>query len=79
MNSLPKLFIKSGCPWCRDAMEWLDAEGVEYKTIDVLSDGAAFEEMKKLSGQTKTPTLQMPEGRLLADFGAEELPAFLKS
>jgi hypothetical protein len=33
--------------------------------------------MKKLSGQTKAPVLQMND-RILADFGPEQLPGFLK-
>lgn len=78
MNTpLPKLYIKNGCPWCHEAMEWLDRHQIQYLPIDVRSDQAAFKTLEKISGQSKTPTLQMPDGRLLADFGAEELPAFL--
>lgn len=78
MNKLPKLFVKTGCPWCHEAIEWLTAKGIAYEMIDVRKDAAAFEEMQQLSGQTKTPTLQMPDGRVLADFGVEELPSFLE-
>lgn len=77
-KQLPQLFVKTGCPWCHEAMEWLTAHGIAYDLIDVLRDDAAFKKMKQLSGQTKTPTLEMPDGRVLADFGVEELPDFLK-
>ena len=73
-----KLYIKPGCPWCHEAIEWLDTHNIRYELIDVRSNKEAFEEMMALSGQKKTPTLQMPDGRVLADFGAEELPGFLQ-
>lgn len=73
-----KLYIKPGCPWCRDAIAWLDAKGISYQLIDVLSDQSAYEEMIALSGQTKTPTLQTEDQRVLADFDVAQLPAFLK-
>ena len=73
-----KLYIKPGCPWCREAVEWLDAKGISYQTIDVLSDKSAYDEMIALSGQTKTPTLQTEDKRVLADFDVAQLPAFLK-
>ncbi len=75
---LPKLYIKTGCPWCHEAIEWLDQRHMSYKSIDVRNDQAAFKTLEEISGQTKTPTLQMPDGRVLADFGVEELPGFLK-
>jgi monothiol glutaredoxin len=73
-----KLYIKPGCPWCRDAMEWLDTHEISYQRIDVLSDSSAYDEMIALSGQTKTPTLQTEDKRVLADFDVEQLSVFLK-
>jgi len=72
-----KLYIKGGCPWCAMAESWLDQRGIAYKAIDVLSDTTAFAEMKKISGQSKAPVLVIEEGRILSDFGPEELPGFL--
>ncbi len=71
------LYIKQGCPWCIAAEEELQKLGVKYERREVRSNPAYFEEMKKLSGQTKAPVLQMG-GRMLADFGPEQLPGFLK-
>ena len=72
-----KLYIKGGCPWCVMAETWLDQRGVDYEAIDVLSDATAFEEMRKISGQSRAPVLVTAEGRILSDFGPEELPGFL--
>jgi glutaredoxin 3 len=71
------LYVKQGCPWCIAAEEELQKLGVKYERREVRSNPAYFEEMKKLSGQTKAPVLQMNE-RILADFGPEQLPGFLK-
>ena len=77
-QSLNKLYIKAGCPWCEEAIVWLDAKGVSYQLIDVRSDSAAFEEMIALSGQSKAPTMQLEDQRVLADFDVDQLPEFLK-
>ena len=73
----PRLFIKPWCPWCQKAMNWLDEHGIEYEKIDVTADEAALEEMIRLSGQDLTPVLEAG-GKVLADFGPEQLPAFWK-
>ena len=73
------LYIKRGCPWCDMAEAWLRQHSINYKAIDVLSDPAAFAEMKCISGQSKAPVMITPDGKCLADFGPEELPGFLGS
>jgi glutaredoxin 3 len=73
----PFLYVKPGCPWCTEAESYLQERGIAYGKVDVLTDAAALEEMKRLSGQTKTPTMRW-DGEILADFGAEELDAFLR-
>jgi len=60
------------------AEEWLTAHRISYQAVDVLADQSAFLTMKQLSGQTKAPVLLTEEGKVLADFGLEELPAFIK-
>ena len=50
--------------------------GIEYQEKNVTTDSRAFEEMTQKSGQTKAPTLDW-HGRILPDFGVEELKAFL--
>lgn len=73
-----RLFIKPYCPWCHKAMTWLDERGIEYEQIDVIADEAAFEEMIRLSGQELAPVIDV-DGKVLADFGPEELERFWKS
>lgn len=73
-----KLYVKTWCPWCVSAREWLDTRGFRYQLIDVEANDADYAEMRRLSGQSKTPTLVLDDGRLLPDFGPDELAAFVK-
>lgn len=75
-DNLPILYVKPGCPWCTEAVEFLDGHGVEYRQVDVLTDRAAAVELRKKSGQDKTPTLDW-HGDVLSDFGVAELKDFL--
>ncbi|MFZ4767882.1 MAG: glutaredoxin family protein, partial [Roseimicrobium sp.] len=67
-----RLFIKPGCPWCEEAIDWLDMNGIEYETLDVTSDPEARREMVDLTGQSKAPSIEV-DGHVLADFSADEL------
>jgi len=71
------LYVKEGCPWCEEAEEKLHELGVPYERREVRSNPEFFKEMREISGQSKAPVLDL-DGRILADFGPEELPAFLK-
>ncbi len=70
-----RLFIKPFCPWCHKAVAWLAAHGVPHETLDVIADGQAFTEMINLSGQRFAPVIEV-DGKILADFGPEELARF---
>lgn len=72
-----RLFIKPYCGWCRRAIRWLDARGLEYEKIDVMASDAAWDEMVRLSGQDQSPVIEV-DGKVLADFGVDELEEFLK-
>lgn len=76
-RDLPILYTKKGCPWCEQAIEFLDGHGVSYRLKDVSADREAFNEMQEKSGQTRAPTLDW-RGKILADFGTEELVPFLR-
>jgi len=72
------LYIKTWCPWCIEAVDWLKARGMDFRSVDVLADREAFARMRRISGQSLTPTLEMPDGSVLADFDTDQLEAFLK-
>ncbi|HEV2394344.1 MAG TPA: glutaredoxin family protein [Verrucomicrobiae bacterium] len=70
-----RLFIKPYCEWCHKAMRWLDERNVDYETIDVMADEAAYDEMIRLSGQELAPVIDV-DGEVLADFGPDQLADF---
>jgi len=70
-----RLFIKPYCPWCHKAMRWLDDHDIKYETLDVIADDEAYAEMVRLSGQELAPVMDV-DGKVLADFGPEELIKF---
>ena len=72
-----RLFIKPYCPWCQQAQHWLDQHGIKYEIVDVIADSEAFAEMVTLSGQELAPVIDV-DGKILADFGPEELAEFWK-
>lgn len=72
-----RLFIKPGCPWCDEAIEWLTSHDISFATLNVSRDASARAEMLELTGQTKAPSIDV-DGHILADFGADELEAWWK-
>jgi glutaredoxin-like YruB-family protein len=71
-----KLYSKPLCGWCQEAKAWLQQHQLEFESIDVGQNPAAYEEMKKLSGQTYVPVIVV-NGQVLADFDVTQLEAFL--
>lgn len=76
-STLPLLYVKTGCPWCEEVLEYLDSRGIKYQKVTVTGDPEAMQRMVDLSGQSKAPTMDW-NGEVLADFGVDELVPFLK-
>lgn len=72
-----RVYIKPGCPWCVEVIDYLKQGNYSFELVDVTADPAAFEEMRRLSGQSSAPTMTAGDA-LLADFGVEELVPFLE-
>lgn len=77
LENLPILYVKNGCPWCTEVIAFLSEHGISYREQNVVKDPAAKAEMEKKSGQPKVPTLDW-NGKILADFGVDELIPFLR-
>lgn len=67
----PKLFVKQGCPWCIEALEYFKTKTVDFEIIDVRTEPTRMPELIEASGQSKTPTLQNGDF-VVADFDIEE-------
>ncbi|MBG7606665.1 MAG: glutaredoxin family protein [Verrucomicrobia bacterium] len=77
MENTRILYLKNGCPWCVEVDRYLERNGIEVSKIIVSSNRDAMDEMVRLSGQSKAPTMNW-DGQILADFGVEELVPFLE-
>lgn len=77
-NQDPILYIKSGCPWCTEAIAYFHKKAVQLETREVRSNKVFMDQMVKLSGQSKTPTFVMGDF-LVADFDIGEFTAAINS
>jgi glutaredoxin len=75
---VPTLYVKTGCPWCEEVLEFLEARKIPFSKVVVSGDREALQDMIDLSGQSKAPTMDW-NGEVLADFGVDELIPFLRS
>ena len=69
--TLPILYIKQGCPWCTDAMNYFEQINLKTEVVDVLQDSSKMKDLIECSGQSKTPTLKNGEF-VIADFDTDE-------
>ena len=76
--SKPILYIKQGCPWCTDALEYFSKVGLAVELVDVRSNPSRMSELETISGQTKTPTLKNGDF-IVADFDVEEFKTALRN
>jgi len=70
-NKIPMLYIKPGCPWCREAVSFFSQHGVEVEIRDVQAHQQNMQRMVEISGQSLTPTFEYGEF-VVADFSVEE-------
>lgn len=77
MSRRPILYIKPGCPWCREAVAYFQHNGVDYDVRDVTRSSSDYKRMIEISGQTLTPTLEYDDF-VVADFSVNELIAALE-
>ena len=55
---LPILFVKQGCPWCVEALEYFQEIKLSLDIVDVRQSPGRMNELVACSGQSKTPTLK---------------------
>jgi len=74
MNQKPTLYVKSGCPWCREAIAFFNDQGVDLDVRDVAQNQKDMDAMVSVSGQTQTPTFEYGEC-VISDFSVDEFLA----
>jgi len=71
------VYTKTGCPWCIDALKFLEDNNVNFEEREVRSNPEFMKELEEKSGQNKAPTLDL-DGEILADTDAKAIEVFLK-
>ncbi len=71
------IYVKTGCPWCKDVLDYLNKKKIKFEERNVLTNEEFFKEMLQKSGQTKTPTLDI-DGHILADSDVDQVSAYLE-
>ena len=72
MNAGPILYIRRGCPFCREASAFFSTHGVEVEIRDVSQNRADLKRLIEVSGQGGVPTFVYGDF-VVADFGVDEL------
>lgn len=71
------LYRKSGCPWSAAVMGFLNELNIPCETKNVTTNPAYFREVEALSGQSKSPTLDI-DGEILPDASVEDVAQALE-
>ena len=71
-----KVYLKTGCPWCIGLTNFLKEKGINYDEKNVTESPELFEEMVKLSGQSKAP-VAIINGVMLADTDKDAVEKYL--
>jgi glutaredoxin 3 len=71
------LYRKSGCPWSAAVMGFLNELNIPYEIKNVTINPVYAREVEALSGQSKSPTLDI-DGTILPDASVEDVAKVLK-
>jgi glutaredoxin len=71
------IYTKTGCPWCKGVLDFLNEKKIPYEERNVLIDPRYMDELIKKSAQTKTPTLDI-NGAIIADSDKDQVEAYFK-
>jgi glutaredoxin 3 len=72
MNAGPVLYIKRGCPWCRQAAAFFSTHGVAVEIRDVSKSYADLKRLIEVSAQSDVPTFVYGDF-VVTDFSVDEL------
>ena len=72
------VYTKRGCPWCEALFKYLKDTSVIFEEREVLDNSIYFDEMVKLSNQSKAPTVVI-DGKVFADTDLDEISEVLKN
>lgn len=71
-----KVYVKTGCPWCIGLTNFLKEKGISFDEKNVTENPELFEEMVKISGQSKAP-VAIINNHMLADTDKDAVETYL--
>ena len=71
MRGDPILYVRRGCPWCREALAFFSSHGVSLEIRDVDRDYNHLRRLVEVSGQSQTPTFEFDDF-VVSDFSVDE-------
>lgn len=71
------LYRKSGCPWSAAVIGFLNELNIPHEIKNVTTNPAYVKEVEVLSGQSKSPTLDI-DGLILPDASVEDVAKALE-
>jgi glutaredoxin len=72
MNAAPILYVRRGCPWCRQAAAFFSTHGVTVEVRDVSKRYADLKRLIEVSGDSSVPTFVYGDF-VISDFSVDEL------
>ncbi|SFM86706.1 glutaredoxin family protein [Thermodesulforhabdus norvegica] len=72
------IFSTPTCPYCKQAKEFLSANGVDFEDIDVSSSKEALRKMKEVSGGARSVPVIVVEDSVIVGYEEAELKKLLK-
>ena len=72
-----RVFTTTTCPWCVKTKEFLKANNVKYRDINVSTDEKSRNEMFEKSGQFGVPVTEI-NGTIIVGYDKESLKKALK-
>jgi glutaredoxin len=72
MNAGPILYIRRGCPWCREAAAFFSTHGVAVEIRDVSKSSSDMKRLFEVSDQGNVPTFVYGDF-VVSDFSVDEL------
>ena len=72
-----ELFMLPTCPYCHKVMDYMDAHGIEYKTIDI-NDRQNEEALIKIGGKRQVPFIVDKEHNVEM-YESDDILEFLKT
>jgi len=72
MNAGPILYIRRGCPYCRQAAAFFSTHGVEVEIRDVSKSYSHLKRLIEASDQSNVPTFVYGDF-VVSDFSVDEL------